>query len=137
MLLTGVPQFLEGWWDDRTYSWEYAAAFSLLTVQAWGWIVAALSVGMRVPAFQRPMPRTIAQAAMPFFIVHQPVILFVAYYVVRWDAGIPGKLTFVFLLSFVVSAALAWLLSRIPVISLLFGAKRRMRQRADRADVRH
>ena len=42
---------------------------------------------MRTPAFQRPVPRTVVTAAMPFFIVHQPVILLVAFDVVQWVVG--------------------------------------------------
>jgi glucan biosynthesis protein C len=129
LLISGVPEFLEHWWETRTYSWAYVGVFLLLTVQAWGWNLAALSVGMRLPAFQRPLPRTVAQAAMPFFIVHQPVILLVSLYVVQWDAGLLLKLSVVLVCSFVVSATLAWLLTQIPVISTMFGAKKHARLR--------
>jgi peptidoglycan/LPS O-acetylase OafA/YrhL len=61
---------------------------------------------------------------MPFFVVHQPVIVAVAFFVVRWNAGIGVKLLAVLTISFVISVALAWGLSRIPVVSLGFGVKR-------------
>jgi glucans biosynthesis protein C len=124
VLATDVPGFLEQWWENPSYSWQYAGVFALLTVQAWGWILAALSLGMRAPALQRPVPGVVAAATMPFFIVHQPVILLVAFYVVQWDVGIAAKLAVVLIVSFFVTAALAWALSRVPTISLLFGAKR-------------
>ena len=76
---------------------------------------------MRVPAFARPLPRIVSDAAMPFFVVHQPVIVAVAFVVVGWDAGIGAKLLAVI----VVSVALAWALARIPVVSLGLGVKRR------------
>jgi glucans biosynthesis protein C len=136
LLVTDVPGFLEQWWEDPSYSWRYAGVFALLTVQAWGWVVAALSLGMRAPAFQRPVPGAVATATMPFFIVHQPVILLVAFYVVQWDVGIAGKLAVVLIVSLLVSAALAWALSRVPTISLLFGAKRPQPVSSEKASLR-
>ena len=60
---------------------------------------------------------------MPFFLLHQPVILAIAVLVVRWDAGIPLKLAVVLLGSFAVSAALAVAVTRLRHVSALFGVK--------------
>jgi hypothetical protein len=62
---------------------------------------------------------------MPFFLLHQPVILAIAFPVVRWDAGIPLKLAVVLLGSFAVSAALAVAVTRLRHVSALFGVKPR------------
>ena len=69
--------------------------------------------------------RSIAHAAMPFFIVHQPMILAVAFWVVRWDAGLGAKWLAIFLVSFAVSAAISTGLARVPVLSSAFGVKHR------------
>jgi hypothetical protein len=61
---------------------------------------------------------------MPFFIVHQPVILAIAFFVVRWDAGIAVKWGVIVLGSFALSAAVATTLVRLPIISMMFGVKR-------------
>jgi peptidoglycan/LPS O-acetylase OafA/YrhL len=60
---------------------------------------------------------------MPFFLVHQPVILAVAFFVVGWHAGIPVKLVVLLVVSLAVSAAAAWLLSRAAVPRRLLGVK--------------
>ena len=60
---------------------------------------------------------------MPFFIVHQPVILAIAFFVVRWDAGILPKWAAIALGAFVVSALLAVGIARLPLISTMFGVK--------------
>ncbi len=86
-------------------------------------MLVALGLGMRVAGFQRPLPRAVGDAAMPFFLVHQPVILAVAFFVVQWDAGIAVKLPAVLASSFLVAAALAVGLSRLPYVSTLFGVK--------------
>jgi hypothetical protein len=95
----------------------------LFSLQGWVWAVAALSVGMRVGRFGKPLPGAVADAAMPFFLVHQPVILALAFFVVGWQAGIPVKLPVLLVLSFPVSAAAAWLLSRAAVTRRLLGVK--------------
>jgi glucan biosynthesis protein C len=123
-VLTGIIDFLDGWWPDPGYSWSYVWYSPLITVAVWGWLVAVLGFGMRAPAFQRPLPTPLARAAMPYFLVHQPIILAIAYYVVRWDAGIGVKYAVLLPAAFAVSAVLAWLLSTVPGISMLFGVKR-------------
>jgi hypothetical protein len=97
----------------------------LITLAVWGWLVAVLGFGLRAPALQRPVPPTLARAAMPYFIVHQPVILAIAYVVVTWDVGIAPKYAVLLPAAFVASALLAWLLSTVPVVSRLFGVKGR------------
>jgi hypothetical protein len=71
------------------------------------------------------LPSTIAAAAMPFFIVHQPVILAVAFAVVRWGIPAPAEWLVLATVSFVLSAGLAVGLSRIPGVSTAFGVKSR------------
>jgi hypothetical protein len=97
----------------------------LFSLQAWAWAVAAFSIGMRVLRFRKPLPGAVADSAMPFFLLHQPVILGLAFFVVGWDAGIPVKLPVLLVLSFAASAGVAWLLSRAAVTRRLLGVKAR------------
>jgi hypothetical protein len=62
---------------------------------------------------------------MPFFLVHQPVILALAFFVVTWHAGIPVKLPVLLVVPSAVSALAAWLLSRAAVTRRLLGVKPR------------
>jgi len=124
ILLTGVPGFVDAWQDAPSYSWMYGWAYVSIGVQAWGWVHVALGLGMRARSFRRPLPRSVSAAAMPFFLVHQPVILAIAFFVVRWDAGIAVKWGVIVLGSFVLSAALATALARLPLVSTMFGVKR-------------
>jgi glucan biosynthesis protein C len=123
-LATGIMDFLDKWWENPGYSWPYLWYFTLITFAVWGWLVGVLGFGMRAPAFQRPLPMPVARAAMPFFLIHQPVILLIAYYVVRWDAGIAAKYAVLMPTALLLSALLAWLLSSLPGISTALGVKR-------------
>ncbi|MEV0790213.1 acyltransferase [Kribbella sp. NPDC050459] len=123
-VVTGIIDFLDGWWPDPGYSWAYLWYSPLITLAVWGWLVAVLGLGLRAPALQRPLPPSLARAAMPYFIVHQPVILAIAYFVVTWDAGIGPKYAVLLPTAFAVSALLAWLLSSVPGVSQLLGVKK-------------
>ena len=132
MLLTGVTQFIGSWQDAPSYSWMYVWSYLLVVVQAWAWVNVLLGVGMRTRWFRRSLPRSVSAATMPFFLVHQPVILGITFFVVQWDAGIPLKWAMIALPSFVASAALATAIARMPVISMMFGVKARGRATAHR-----
>jgi peptidoglycan/LPS O-acetylase OafA/YrhL len=120
-----LPGWIETW--DGSLSPRAVTMASLIALQAWGWVVAAWSLGMRARRLQRPLPRPVADAAMPFFVVHQPVILAVAFVVVAWDAGIPVKWLLIAVPSLLLCVALAWGLSRVPVVRRLLGVKPRVR----------
>ncbi len=83
-----------------------------------------LFVGMRFLDFTNRWLRYGQEAALPFFVLHQPVIIVIAFFVVQWNAGIALKLPIVVLSSFVVSIALYELIvRRIRPLRLAFGMK--------------
>ena len=127
ILVTGVPQLIAAWEKAPSYSFAFVGSWLLVGLQAWAWVLFLFGAGMRARWFKRPLPRTVSAAAMPFFIVHQPVILAIAFFVVRWDTGIFPKWAAIVLSGFVVSAMLALALARLPLVSTMFGVKPPMR----------
>ena len=66
------------------------------------------------------------EASYPIFIVHQPVIVFIAFYAVQWEVGLTVKLLVVVLGTFAASLGLYELLvRRINPVRVLFGMKPR------------
>ena len=62
------------------------------------------------------------EAALPFFVLHQPAIVVVAFFVVQWNVGILPKLLTVVVSSFLVAIGLYELLvRRIRPLRTLFG----------------
>ena len=51
----------------------------------WCWLFAILGFGMRYLAFDRPVLRYANEAVMPFYILHQTVLLVVGYFVLTWE----------------------------------------------------
>jgi glucan biosynthesis protein C len=64
------------------------------------------------------------EAIFPFYLLHQPVIVLVGYYVVSLSIPVLLKVVFIIFLSFAVTIGLYWLLiRRINFLRLIFGMK--------------
>jgi peptidoglycan/LPS O-acetylase OafA/YrhL len=66
------------------------------------------------------------EASYPFFFLHQPVILFIAFFAVQWEISLLVKLLVVVIGSFALSLGLYELLvRRINPVRAVFGMKPR------------
>jgi peptidoglycan/LPS O-acetylase OafA/YrhL len=99
--------------------------FGLFGIEGWAWTIVVLGVGMRAAALQRPVPGHLGEAVLPIYIVHQPVILGIAFFVVQWPLGIVPKAAIVLSASLVLTFLLVELALRIPVIRVLLGVRAR------------
>jgi peptidoglycan/LPS O-acetylase OafA/YrhL len=100
--------------------------WTAVSVNSWSWTTFMLFIGMRYLDFSNRWLKYGQEAVLPFFLLHQPVIMAIAFYVVQWDAGIPVKLATVVLGSFTVTLAIYELLiRRIGPLRTLFGMKAR------------
>jgi glucan biosynthesis protein C len=98
--------------------------WTVITINSWCWTTLMLFIGMRYLDFSNKWLAYGQEAVLPFFLLHQPVIVAIAFYVVQWQAGIPVKLLTVVLGSFVASLALYELvIRRIGPLRILFGMK--------------
>jgi glucan biosynthesis protein C len=100
------------------------AWWGLFAICGWCWTAFTLFVGMRFLNFSNRLLRYGQEAIVPFFVVHQPVIIVIAYFVVQLNAALVPKLLIVVIGSFVVSLALYQLvIRRVSVLRVAFGMK--------------
>ena len=98
--------------------------WTVITINCWCWTALMLFVGMRYLDFTNRWLQYGQEAVLPFFLLHQPVIVVIAFYVVQWRAGIPVKLLTVVIGSFVGTLAIYELVvRRIGPLRVLFGMK--------------
>ena len=98
--------------------------WGLIAACGWCWTGFMLSVAMRYLDRDGKVLRYSLTANLPFFVVHQPVILAVAYFVVQWDAAILPKFLVLVSISFAVSLGLyQFVIRRIGLLRVLFGMK--------------
>ena len=91
---------------------------------AWCWLFAIFGFGMRHLAFDRPGLRYANEAVLPFFILHQTVLLVVGYFVVTWKIPDVLKWAVIFTGSFIIIIALYTLIIRkFDLFRFLFGMK--------------
>jgi glucan biosynthesis protein C len=63
----------------------------LVYFNMWFWIVALLGYGQKYLSFSNRLLRYASEAAYPFYILHQTIIILVGYYVVQWNIGVWPK----------------------------------------------
>ena len=97
----------------------------LFGLEGWAWTIVILNVGMRAARLQAPVSPRVGDAVLPVYVIHQPVILAVAFFVVGWPVGILPKWIVVFGASLAITLALVELALRAPVTRVLLGARSR------------
>ncbi len=91
---------------------------------AWCLVLAILGFGMRYLAFDRPALRYANEGVMPFYILHQTVLLGVGYFIMSWQIHDVLKWAIVFVGSFIIIMALcSGLILKFEPLRFLFGAK--------------
>ena len=90
----------------------------------WGWIVGLLWLGRRMLNFTNRFLAHVNEMVLPFYILHQTVIVIIAYFVVQAELAIPFKYGITVVASLAVIVILYELLvSRIGVLRFLFGMR--------------
>lgn len=110
--------------DPTIGTWQFAVGTAVWCLCAWCWLLAVLGFGFKHLNHSTPLLRYANEAVLPFYILHQSVLLPVAFFVVKW--AMPDLLKFLVILSvtFVVVMVLYELLvRRINVLRFLFGMK--------------
>jgi len=111
-------------------SWQWALARAAC---AWSWVLAILGWGHARLNFTNRFVKHANEAVLPFYILHQPVIIVIAFFVVQLDAAVPLKYLLTAASSFVVIVALyEYVVRPVGVLRFLFG----MRPKARGAAVR-
>ena len=102
----------------------YLAESTLISLASWSWIFALLGIAGRYLTFTNPFLKYANEAVLPFYILHQPVLLCVGFFVVRWSIPVLGKYFVILGISFLVIMTIyEFLVRRFNVMRVLFGMK--------------
>jgi glucan biosynthesis protein C len=115
-------------WNDVEPAWGYNpgnAALQLLQgFNAWFWVLAILGFGRRHLSFRNRLLDYAGEGIYPFYLLHQTVIVVIAFYVIRAPDAVWAKFWFTSAVSFALTVALYDLLVRpYRVTRFLFGMK--------------
>lgn len=104
-----------------------AAGFAFLRAfHSWFCLVAMFGFGSRYLSFTNGALKYANEAVMPFYVLHQTVIVGLAYFLISWETGVIVKYAVLLLSAFAVMAAAYELaIRRLLVLRFLFGMKLR------------
>jgi glucan biosynthesis protein C len=119
----GVPVFE---WLGSPGTLMFNLLWIIIGLNSWCWTMVFFNIGIRYLNFSSRWLQYGREASYPFFFIHQPVIILIAFFVVQWQISSLLKLFIVVLTSFAVSlGSYELLVRRIPPIRALFGMKPR------------
>lgn len=107
------------------FTFGYLVMWTAYAFGAWAWMVALLGMGRRwlraggSRAFDYG-----TKVGAAWYLVHQPVIVAVAAFVVAWRAPLAARAAALLVLSFAATLAVVEALRRIPGVRALFGLQR-------------
>ena len=128
ILATYFAGFLNTWEGTPSYSVGYMLYQVLRSVTAWSWMVFALYFGMHVLNFSSKLLEYAEEAVLPFYMLHYPLVIIIAFYIVQWDMSPSIKLLIISTISLVTTVILYDLLiRRMNFTRRLFGMKPRER----------
>lgn len=101
----------------------------VMSVQTLCWIIFIMGIGAKYLNFRNKILQHCNEAVLPFYILHQTLILLVGWYVVQWSAAIVTKYLVISVTSFVlIMATYELLIRRSNGMRFLFGMRPRKRK---------
>jgi surface polysaccharide O-acyltransferase-like enzyme len=98
--------------------------WGLVTICSWCWTAFMLVMSMRFLHAHNEWLRYGQEAILPFFVLHHPVMVAIAYFVVQWNVGLLPKLAVVVVGALAVSLGLyEFLIRRLAPLRVMFGMK--------------
>lgn len=112
------------YYDSPDYSFGCLAFQLLWAITAWAWMIFFIGSADRFLNFKNKLLTYANEAALPFYLLHQTVILLVAFYIVQLHWNIASKFFAISTASLIIVMALyEMMVRRINPIRVLFGMK--------------
>jgi peptidoglycan/LPS O-acetylase OafA/YrhL len=116
--------------DELSHSAEYYGTGTYIlaqfaqSVNTWSWLLFILSMASKYLNGTNKFLIYANEAILPFYILHQTVIIVIGFYVVQWNTSVLVKYLFVMPASFIVIMAIYELLiRRVNILRFLFGMR--------------
>ena len=94
------------------------------SITSWSAVVFMLSLGAKYLNFNNRVLAYCNEAVLPFYLLHQTVILCVGWFVIPWDMGILPKFLIIAVVSFALIMALYEVfVRRFNVVRFFFGMR--------------
>jgi len=105
-------------YSTRTPLFSFLRGFN-----SWFWLLSILGFGAQSLNFNNRALEYANEAVLPFYILHQTVIVTVGFFIASWAWGVSAKYLLLTTTSFAIIMALYELIKRINLLRFLFGMK--------------
>ena len=119
--------------DELTHLTDYYGTTGYIlsqfiqAVNAWSWLIAIIGVASRYLTGTNKFLKYANSAVLPFYILHQTVIIVIGFYVVQWNTGVGIKYLTISATSFaVIMVIYEFLIKRVNILRFLFGMRRKV-----------
>lgn len=92
-------------------------------ITAFSWVLFLFGLSQRKLNFNHKLLSSLNIGILPFYILHQTVIVVIGYYVIPYQIGIFHKFLIIFTLSFITTILLYRLIRKVNALRFLFGMK--------------
>ncbi|MDX1436213.1 MAG: acyltransferase family protein [Anaerolineales bacterium] len=110
------------WVDTFTVPWSNLL-WLVFSITSWSVALYVLALAMRRLNITNRWLVYGNEAVLPFYLLHQPVIIAIAFFVVQMTWSLPVKAVLVVFGSLFVTLGLVEIVRRIPLLRILFGVK--------------
>jgi glucan biosynthesis protein C len=94
------------------------------TFNSWVWVLALLGLGSRYLAFRNRLLQYASEAVLPFYILHQSIIVVTGFFIINWNTPVFVKYLFLSMTSFVIIILVyEYVVRRLGFMRFLFGLK--------------
>ena len=121
----GLATFASYYWGAAHYEEMLGGALKrgVQAVNCWCWILVCVGFARRYLTYNSPLLQRANEAVYPFYILHQTVLIALAYYVLHWPASNAAKFVLIALGTFGFTWLLYWVIGRFYLLRILFGLK--------------
>jgi glucan biosynthesis protein C len=113
--------------DPSGVASHYLTVSTFQALNGWCWVTALLGFGRKYLSFNHKFLQPSNELALPFYVLHQSVIVAIAFYVVGLNLIAIEKFLLIVLASFPIIVALLYPISKINALRFLFGMRMKNR----------
>lgn len=127
LLAVGLATFCFYYWGDDYYYALVGGAIkrAVQGLNCWCWVLVCIGFGRCYLNRNSPLLQLANEAVYPFYILHQTVLIALAYYVLQWPATPAAKFLLIALGTFGGTLPLYSIIWRFAVLRVLFGLRPR------------
>ncbi len=106
------------------HSWTFLLISIFRNLNNFCWVLAILGLGKTFLNSGHKLLKDLNQGILPFYILHQTVIVCIGFYIVNWELSLWPKFVLILSSSFLIAIGLYQMIYRIKLLRFLFGMKK-------------